>query len=739
MNTQLTLLDESIETNSDRPLIAYALLAQTTQVEGDLLSGLAPIFKPIVKKWTGRRFEATQLAEEVRSLYGIDIHPWAIDDLAIRLEKAGLLIKSKINSAIEEYVYAEVTEEFNSVSESDIRSVVESFCAFARPILNINDLSFDDKNLSEAFLDQLISMDFHAILLKPNKTSSKSNGGPNTISIKKGDDVKKIEARLSAQAKLNVLCASFIVDAYETNQALYNLISKIAAGALIAEVVLNIQDPGIKPSLALMNVVLDAPFVMSLLDLSSEESHAYAKQIYDRLKANKANVIVFRHSVDEIKSNLQGVTNHFASGEGYGPTARRMNKSVFKHYVTSVLRDTESAVKDVATRIDDGPSDTARYNFFSKAEEEAFFGWLGTYENPSAQRRDAASIAGVMRLRAGRAVRMSTFQTASYVFVTENPRLADCAAKFVMSRKLQSDGDVPPAVTDRYLAGMLWVLYGGKADDLTRYRLLANCTAALEPRSDVVKRVHNFLTELDETKATRFRALMTNERSGQHLMQFTLGDSVLVKSTDDAEQLYNKMEEYFKSDIEKKFAQDMQHQTVVHAEEKELDEFERAELEVALAKKENEKIAILTELELVRAQNEMVATQLEALSQAHQEERRLNVQRCAQEAGARIYRRQKLISIAAMVAFFMASFLGTELGTTYGQIIAAFISAAAAFVAWIGFWFVPDWLLKSKLEKIRDKIFERELGKYGLVLEKDDYVVDWSSSDMKTEMRSVDE
>ncbi|MFM0113384.1 hypothetical protein [Paraburkholderia nemoris] len=734
----MTLLEETLEIRSDRPLIAYALLAQTTQVQGDLLSGLAPIFKPIVKQWMGRKFDAKQLAIEVRALYGIDIHPWAIDDLAVRLEKAGLLLKNKIGDAVDEYVYATVTDEFNSVSEADIRSVVESFCKFARPILNQNGFSIEDKTLSEAFLDQLVSMDFHAILLKPGRVSGKSGSGSNTLSLAPTAERKKIDAQISAKAKLDVLCASFIVDAYETKQGLYDLISKIAAGALIAEVVLNVQDPGNKPSLGLMNVVLDAPFVMSLLDLSSEESHLYAKQIYDRLKSNKANVIVFRHSVDEIRSNLQGVINHVANGEGYGPTARRLNQSVFNQYATSVLRDVESAVKSIATRIDDSPTDTAKYNFFTRDAEEAFFGWLGTYGNPAAQRRDAASIAGVMRLRAGRAVRMSQFQTASYVFVTENPRLAECAGKFVISRKLLNYDDVPPAITDRYLAGMLWVLYGGKADDITRYRLLANCTAALEPRSDVVRKVHKFLSELDEVKANRFRALMTDERAGQHLMQFTLGDSVLIKSTDDAEQIFNKMEEKLKSRIEKKYSEEIERQAIAHAEQRELNQVEKTKLEEVIAKNENEKLHILAELELARGQNQMVSAQLDALSEARREDKRLTVQRCARTAAVAVSRRQKLISIGAGAAFFFASFLGTELGTTYGHLVAGLISAFSAFVAWAGFWFIPDILFKDNLERVRENVFDRELGRYGLALEKDDYSVDWSSGDMKTELKSID-
>ena len=40
----------------DRPLLAYAFLAQATPKPGDLLSGLVPIFIPIAKRNMGKRF-----------------------------------------------------------------------------------------------------------------------------------------------------------------------------------------------------------------------------------------------------------------------------------------------------------------------------------------------------------------------------------------------------------------------------------------------------------------------------------------------------------------------------------------------------------------------------------------------------------------------------------------------------------------------------------------------------------
>ena len=55
-------------------------------------------------------------------------------------------------------------------------------------------------------------------------------------------------------------------------------------------------------------------------------------------------------------------------------------------------------------------------------------------------------------------------------------------------------------------------------------------------------KVHRFLKDVDDTKAKQFRAMMTDERAGQHLMQLTLGDTLLIPSTADAEQILEELE-----------------------------------------------------------------------------------------------------------------------------------------------------------------------------------------------------
>ena len=136
----------------DRPLLAYAFLAQATPKPGDLLSGLVPIFIPIAKRNMGKRFDSKEFSTQVGEMYGIGISPWAVDDLSQRLEKAGLLFKEPITASTYEYYYADIGGNFTEVSENDIKDVVEQFIQFATPILGANGLQTDRKSPRRAFL-----------------------------------------------------------------------------------------------------------------------------------------------------------------------------------------------------------------------------------------------------------------------------------------------------------------------------------------------------------------------------------------------------------------------------------------------------------------------------------------------------------------------------------------------------------------------------------------------------------
>jgi hypothetical protein len=708
----------------DRPLLAFALLAQLSPEGGrDLLSGLAPIFKLIAKRKVGKRFHPSDFAKEVAQLYFIDVHPWAAEDLAPRLERAGLLKRNESAAAgVHEYVYAEIPGEFSDVSEAEIRLVVRRFIDFAAPVLSSHVIELDEKTLEGVFFEQLIKMDFQAILRKPQVAEV----SPTTLTAKKSAERVEAESTLSTRARMEVLCASFILEMHRQHKDVYDLLVRIASGGMVAETVLNFQNPGPAVSLEKLTVILDAPFLMALLDLASEEQHDYSKKLCTSLVDHGATLGAFRHSAEEIRDNLMGVIALTAQRKGFGPTARRLNSAAFSEYANAVRANPESSITQLGVRLVALPSSATLFQHFTQEEEDAYFGALGRYENPLAQRRDAASVAAVVRHRGGRRIRMSNFQQTNYLFVTENPNLAATARNFLTQRKLLATDEVPVAMTDKYLAGLLLILYGGKAAEFTQYRLLANCASALEARSDVVSRMHRFLNQVSTQQANKFRALMTVERAGQHLMQLTLGESILVTDTNAAAIL---------EDIEKVLVE--KQQQAFRAEMAEMQQRRDADADAHRQEREAAATEVLdarTEALLIGRERDEAGRRAQQLEEAIKardaadfEERRRRVRSAMSFAHRweQIAHYFLACAIAALAGWLTWLGMGVPRDSGQGLLIALAVGA----LAFLAFWKFPEIIFGGAVRAARDRAFRFRIRVYGLENHIGDLALNWETKD----------
>ena len=707
----------------DRSLIAYAFLAQASRGEGNLLDGLAPIFKPVAKMYQGQRFDPVQFTTTLGEIYGLRVSSWAAEDLAPRLERAGLLTTVNVSERAHDYVYAEIAQDFDEVTEHDIGVIIRRFKEFATPILQQLGKNIDDKELEQGFMRELIDMEFVGILLRPEQVIRASER-TTTLTLKKSSEQIEWEEQKVAQSRLDVLSASFILDTFHKDKPLYELIVRVATGALISEVILNFQDPGDTVSLDGLTVLLDTPFLMSVLDLSSEESYVVASAMCEQLRERGAKLAVFSHSIDELKDNLNAVVSSVSAGGGFGATARRLRNQTFHAYATSILKSPDLRLKQDDIAVIRPLTSDAAHQYFTAEDEERLIRRLGYYENKLAQERDAASIAGIIRLRSNLRAKMGQFPKARYIFLTSNPWLADRSGTFMTESNIYAEDEVPPALADRYLAGLLWVLYGGKAGELPHHVLLANCAAAVEPRSDVIRQMHNFLEQVDAKQAEYFRALMTEERAGQYLMQLTLGDSTFV-TNDNAplilEQIKGSLVEEHEAEKAKEISAIMAEHEQALAREQEASQKLRDDLLEAQAKE----IQSRAELgDTMRRLDQLEATIQEERSARVQEKQRL-VEKCAREALRNTRREQ--IALALFVAMLTAALTWLGMQEANSNAVKAASALAVGALAFFGFWKMPDLLFEKWMNRRRDKVYQKRLSVYGLESDLARFHIDWQT------------
>jgi len=355
------------------------------------------------------------------------------------------------------------------------------------------------------------------------------------------------------------------------------------------------------------------------------------------------------------------------------------------------------------------------------------FNGLGFYQNRKAQERDAASIAAIVRLRSGRKVRAGKFHNCGIIFVTSNSFVAARSKDKLERLRVYGGNDVTAALTDRYLAGLLWVLYGGVAGELPSQVLLANCAAAVEPRADLIQRMHGFLMGVDEKQGDFFRALMTEERAAQYLSQFSLGDSQYV-SQQNAVALLGSMKSALLERHEKE-------------REEERAEFERAVKlqaeEFEVRHKEMESQLLQAKISAQQANEKVVEATANMQSfQRNMQEERLKV--LERERRAIEWCVHRTLSFYRRLHFWVALFVAV-LGL-FGAFVSShfegmvlpligYLVSAAVFV--LSFWKFPDWMFGRLMKRLREQFFIRKLESRGLCSdEASQFSIDWNTGDV---------
>mgnify|MGYP003673775285 CR=1 FL=1 len=645
------------------------------------------------KVHTGEKFKPSEFASFAADLYGLKINPIAIEGLTPRLEKAGILQKFQVDDKTHEYAYAPIEQEFDDVSDKEIKYLLEKFLTFCRVLKNHNDtLDIDEDKLKSEFLAHIVNMDFIGVLLKPEKPIGQS---PNTLTLpKKAEEAKWVEEK-EAKSKVEVLCAAFVARLYNEEPDTYKLLTRITAGALLAEVVLNFQSPETNIALSGLRVVLDAPFLMGLLNLSSEESYEATKEICDLLREKGAELCVFQHSVEELKSNLQAVINAFNKKEGFGPTARRLLKQTFYSYAISMKDKPEYRIASEKIKIIKAPAAKDSFQWLTQEDENKLFRSLGYYQNNKAQEVDTESVAGVIRLRRGNRAKMDKLHTSKMIFVTSNPWIADRTAQCLVQLNLLSQDETPPCMSDRTIAGLLWVLYGGQSGDLPAHILLANCASTLDPKPDLIRQMHTFLTDIDDKQAEYFEALMTDNRAAQYLSEATLGDSQYINE----ENVVQILDHIKSALVEEKNVEHNKHIDSVIAKHS----VKLEELEKAASSARDEKIDV--ETDLLKAKSELNKTT--ALLEQKEQEKIDKLEK--QLTKAVNHAKRKVRTLILLIAFGVVV-VGSAISGLIGYLTTSIIFGSvgiviSVLVSVVGFWKVPDLLFEKFIEKKKLQYF----------------------------------
>lgn len=507
-------------------LAAFALVAEEFERSGDPIKGLKPLFAPILARERGSDFDPLKFATEFTAAYGLSMTPFVAGALAERLTSIGLLEQTQ-EHPLSKYRVASFEWSAKPIDENKIGRIVKLFCAWAAHRLNAAGRAFTDAQLEDAIFLRLGRPEFASAFMD-------GGGGKRTAKLRSLLGLGGIDANASDDSYLDYLVAEFVLTTANAAPELFEEISQVAYGSLIADAVAGLAAPeNFQPSDPPLRIVLDAPLVLDLLDLNTIEHREYAADLLEMIRGMGFRVAVFSHSIDEMRATIRTTVSSHQRGIAFGPLADRLRTTPgYSAYAMTVSDSLDARMAELNISVLRSEIyDEARYEkFFPDERVDQVRNSIGDlHAHLDARIRDAKSVSTVARLKGERRHPTSVFD-AGTIFVTRNSLLAKRVLKVLSLGRSEPDPRFTIA-TDGQLAGVLWFVRGIKGLELSRRRLIANCSSAVLPKQEVISRILKLLNDVEPRLGDEFVALMTDKRASLCPMRETSG---VVDSIDQA-------------------------------------------------------------------------------------------------------------------------------------------------------------------------------------------------------------
>jgi hypothetical protein len=320
------------------PLVAFALVADEYQKSGDPVKGLRPLFAPILFDRIGKAFDALDFASRFEAAYGLKMTAFIANALSERLAEIGLL--SLVPGTYNSYEVADFDWSPEGIDEEQIDQTISLFAKWAKEKLRFTNRAFEEKQLEEAILTRLARPAFSSIFSDIDSSSK-------TKKIKSMLGLGAIDPTVNDEIYLDYLVAEFILTTSEAAPEVFNAISQIAYGSLIADAVAGLAVPEQIPTQnPPLRVVLDSPLLLDILDLNTVEHKAYADGLLSMIKDAGLMVAVFDHSVEEMRGTIDSTLQAFAKKDAFGPLAERLRTTPGHALYARTMMDTlETQIK----------------------------------------------------------------------------------------------------------------------------------------------------------------------------------------------------------------------------------------------------------------------------------------------------------------------------------------------------------------------------------------------------------
>jgi hypothetical protein len=345
-----------------------------------------------------------------------------------------------------------------------------------------------------------------------------------------------------ASKQLKYLICSFFNSVKTQNPSLFQYIIEISIGHVLASTIL--YDKGFNKyagHLRKLEIYLDSRYIFRLFAIEGNDYGRVYTELTNSMLEQEAELFVFRHTADEILGILRNCLRWINSTD-YDPVKANtvllyfINNGKTESDIHQYIATFESRLESYKIGIKEAPDFTKTPS--AQIDEPKLKAMIvenykkNLYFNETDKQatinRDIKSISAINHLRNGRMPQ--TIKSAGSIFVTPNGGLAFVNKKFE-DEIFSGRQYIPACLTDIFVGTLVWMQSPKKWIQINEKKVLADCTAAIQPDDLFIKKMVEEARKLEDSGGVTSDEYLAVSRSyliHDMLMKKTLGDPEAV-------------------------------------------------------------------------------------------------------------------------------------------------------------------------------------------------------------------
>jgi len=484
-------------------------------LKNDYLENFLPFIATLCFRKNYAEIDVNVVCADFATEYGLKIPYHPMLSILERARRRGMLIKShhKLYPAKDEIIKFDFADD----SEEQIRQhdkVINEFTKYAQLHYSIE---ISHEEAEKAFLVMLQQRDLDILF---------------------ATDGEKLFPEVESNKSHQFILYKFIQVSHKSEPGLFAFILNMAIGHILASAILYTDFSKFQGKFAKIRFYFDTRFVLRVLGTEGKERQQHYTEFLKVLTDQKATLLVFRHTFDEITTILNSCMR-WVSSPRYDPNKASIacNYFVQNNYSESdverfivkaedileknklIIVNAPDPNEDKFFQIDEGQLEDIITTKYKEANPH-----FNEFDIKSTLLKDIRSISSIYRLQRGLIPR--NLSNVRALFITTNWDLAYASNKF---QHLQKFGNpvFPACITDVFIGTLVWLQSPAEVISLNRRKMIADCYAAVQPSKTLVKKYRNEIEKLreeDKISQEEYYLLRTHRVALNLLEEKTLGD-----------------------------------------------------------------------------------------------------------------------------------------------------------------------------------------------------------------------